>query len=77
MIISVRVHAELQCYTGDEGTFSLEVEPGTTAQQLLQRLGIPEGEVYAVVVDRQIASNSTALTPGAHVDLIPPLGGGH
>ena len=76
MQVTVRVHAELQRHTGGKGLFQLEVAPGATAAQVIDLLGVPANEVYAVVVDRKTASESTPLPDGAHVDLIPPLGGG-
>jgi sulfur carrier protein ThiS len=44
---------------------------------LLAQLGIPEGEVALVVVDRRaIPLEGTTVTDGARVELFPPMGGG-
>jgi sulfur carrier protein ThiS len=58
------------------GRATVEVDEGTTVASLLDRLEVPpEGRRY-VTVDGRKAEPMGALSPGAEVRVIVPLGGG-
>ena len=54
----------------------IEVPTGTTAQDAAAALGIPERQVYAVLVDGEQADRSAPLAEGVEVTLMPPFSGG-
>jgi sulfur carrier protein ThiS len=55
----------------------LEVEAaGATAAELVERLGLPAGEVQVIMVNRAAAPPHTVLADGDLVGLFPALGGG-
>lgn len=60
-------------------TFEYEVPEGTTALQLIMKLGIPyggeEGQMVVAVNDIEV-SHETMLQPGDVVSLFEPLAGG-
>ncbi len=59
-----------------------EVEPGTTARQLLGRLAARhpaiarQGRALAVAVNHAVVAPDHVLAPGDEVALLPPVGGG-
>jgi sulfur carrier protein ThiS len=76
MTITVRVYGDLQRHTHGVGTFELEATPDMTVAGVMERLGVPENEVYTAVVNRQMAPRTTEVHEGDRVELVPPIGGG-
>nr|WP_290665277.1 MoaD/ThiS family protein [Ardenticatena sp.] len=52
-----------------------EVEPGMTAKQLLQHLGL-NPQSYLVTVNGELVSEDTRLQPGDFVRLVAVISGG-
>jgi molybdopterin converting factor small subunit len=83
MTVYVRLFGELKHYT-PEGehrgrAVRMEVPEGTTALQLILRLGIPyggdEGQMVVAVYDTEV-DHGTALREGDTVSMFEPLAGG-
>lgn len=76
MKVTIQIHGELQRHTDGASRMELDVPAGTTVAQVMERLGVPQAEVFTVVVNRRMVAEETALQEGDRVDLIPPIGGG-
>ncbi len=59
-----------------EEKLELEVEEGTTVGQILQELGLEEGEVFATYIDDQFVNRNWKLEEGGRVLIFPPIAGG-
>lgn len=62
--------------SGRDRRAELDVEPGSTVDQVIDALGIPRRLVFAVLVDGQQAPVSETLRDGCEVTLMPPFAGG-
>lgn len=60
----------------DGNRAKIEVPTGATAQDAAAALGIPERQVYAVLVDGEQQDRSIPLAEGVEVTLMPPFSGG-
>ena len=58
---------------------SMDVEPGTTVEELLALLGVPR-QYLAVAVNREVTPKSeytaVQLAEGDRVEIVRPMGGG-
>jgi molybdopterin synthase sulfur carrier subunit len=77
MPIRVHLFAYLTKYspTGQE-KFGLDLGPGATVGQLLEKLGIPADFEKRVLVNGRHAEPSTPLSEGDDVFIYPPAAGG-
>ncbi len=77
--IDVRLYATLRRYTPDVGlgeAMNLDMEEGSTLQQLFERLGVPPGEVKRIIVNGIARDISYRLLNGDRVAIFPPVAGG-
>lgn len=77
----MKVRVELQAYLGQyspngEAVFDYELPEGSTVQDLVRRLGVPEELASVVIVSDASVDLSHPLREGDRVTLIPPLAGG-
>ncbi len=75
----MRLFANLARYLpgGDRGaSAALEVPEGTTVQELVGRLAIPEDLPRLLLVNGRDAAPEHPLDPGDIVSILPPLVGG-
>ncbi len=61
---------------GGPVTVSFPETGGLTAGEAMRRAGIPEDEVFLVLVNGKRAKLDQALSPGDEVTFIPPVAGG-
>lgn len=54
----------------------VELPGGATLRDLLQQTGIPEDQVFTILVDGRHQSLDYVLNEGERVSLFPPVGGG-
>jgi len=54
----------------------IELDQGGTVRDLLEKTGIPEEQVFTVLVDGRHQPLGYVLHEGARVSLFPPVGGG-
>jgi molybdopterin converting factor small subunit len=57
-------------------TFWMEIEEGDTLQEILTRLGIPEGEPKTLVHNHRAGKREKILADGDVVAIFPPVAGG-
>lgn len=81
----MRVHVEVGGYLvehlpGGEGEQVLELPDGTTALDVMKRIGLPLEESYLVVLNDSVLTSADratrALAEGDRLSLMPPLRGG-
>lgn len=79
MKITVKLFAFLGEYApGGESAkpFSCEIEPESTLKDLVDQLGIPDGEARLLFVNGRTRKKDTTLQLGDEVGIFPPVGGG-
>lgn len=79
MQVKAKLHASLRRYLppGAEGDWvTVELAPGATVADLLDRLGIPKDYAKMCVVEGEQTTMDRVLAPGSSVALFPPLAGG-
>ncbi len=79
MPLKIFLNATLRQYVPDydphEGT-SLEVAPGTSVLQVMERLHLPAQEVTLIMVDGRRQEADYILEGNERLGLFPPIGGG-
>jgi molybdopterin converting factor small subunit len=77
MDVTVKVYGELYRYVpGGKDQAVVTVPPGSTLQDLLQFLAIPDYEIWTMLVNRRRAKGATALGEGDIVEIFAPVAGG-
>lgn len=79
MTLSVKLFATLTKYLppgAEKKTAILTLDDGATTDDLVARLGIPDGHVHLTLIDGKHAEKGTPLHDGAVVSLFPPIAGG-
>jgi len=77
--VHVRLFATLRRFFPDydpEKGIELKVKEGSTVQDLIQTLQLPEKEARVVLINGMSKKNTDMLTDGDQVSLFTPLGGG-
>lgn len=73
--IDLKLYASLTPFS-PETTDGVAIAPGTTVAVLMERLGIPAGEVSLIFINGRLSDPTTPLQGGERVGLFPPVGGG-
>ena len=77
MKISLTLHGSLRRYFDDRSeTKEMEVEPGTTVEELIGKFQIPKGSIWLVSVNGELKEASYILSPGDDVRFFEPITGG-
>ena len=79
MQVEVRVFATLRRYLPELGIGEPKivlVEPGTTLDQLRDRLGLPDDEVKVIMVNNLQADPEDLVNDGDRITYIPAVAGG-
>lgn len=74
MKITAKHFAKLR-QSGDEDFIKIEMEPGSTVNDLLSKLGIEQNEFGTLIVNGKAATFAQELEDGSSVTLIPYIGG--
>jgi len=74
--VKVSLYATLRSYVGGSPSVEVDVEPGETVEQVLNRLGVPPERTRVVFVDHRAATLAQSLRGGEQVGVFPALGGG-
>lgn len=75
--VTVKAYGHIRKFMpGGEETATVAVSPGTTLAGLLDRLEVPEQEIWLVSLNGVKAPLSTEVSDGDEVGLFPPIGGG-
>lgn len=79
MRVEVRLFATLAAFlppSSREGAVTLDVAPGSTVRDVMQRLGIPADLERVSLINGGDADAEQALRSGDVVTIFPPLAGG-
>ncbi|MBI4550973.1 MAG: MoaD/ThiS family protein [Candidatus Latescibacteria bacterium] len=79
MTVSVKLFATLTKYLpagSMKKTTMLTLDDGATTDDLVVKLGIPDGHVHLTLVDGKHVPKGAPLHDGAVVSLFPPIAGG-
>ncbi|MBO8138190.1 MAG: MoaD/ThiS family protein [Desulfotomaculum sp.] len=79
MLLEVRLYSGLEKYV--QGAkygkpMKVEMPDGTTGRQLLDKLGIPQEQVFSILVNGTHRDRDEVMEDGDRVALFPPVGGG-
>lgn len=74
--ITVNVYANLRDYTGGAASVSIDVDPGQTVADVLEKLGIPRAKTKIIFVDSRAAKVDDPLEGQERIDLFSAIGGG-
>ncbi len=74
--IKLSLYASFRAVTGGKPSVELEIEPGDTIGDVLQRLGVPREQTRIVLVNSRHAALADPLQGGEHVAVFPAIGGG-
>jgi molybdopterin converting factor small subunit len=73
--IRLKLYATLQAFLPPAGE-DYPISPGTTVQQILGQLNLPEEKAKLIFIDGMKAGLSSRLNGGERVGIFPPVGGG-
>ncbi|WP_027365387.1 MoaD/ThiS family protein [Desulfotruncus alcoholivorax] len=79
MLVEVRLFSGLEKYlTGKRfgEPVPVELNEGETIKGLLKQMGIPEKDVFNILVDGRHQSLDYTVKGGERISLFPPVGGG-
>lgn len=74
--VNVNLYATLRSYVGGAPSVAVEVEPGETVGEMLERLGVPVEQTRILFVNNRAATLSQTLQDGDRVGVFPAIGGG-
>lgn len=79
MQVEVRVFSGLEKFLPHKRfgePLTVDIIEGETIRDLLQKLGIPEDQVYTILVDGRHQSLDYTLRQDERISFFPPVGGG-
>jgi len=76
MRVTVTVFGELRRYLPDGDTVQVEVPEGATVADVLAHVGIPADQVWMSAVNDTVVKPDHRLSPGDHLEVFHPVGGG-
>lgn len=74
--VTLKVYAGLRACVGGRGSLEVELRPGETVGQLLERLAIPRNQTRILFVNHRHALWDQPLADGDQVGVFPAIGGG-
>jgi len=74
--VQLNVYATLRSYVGGAPSVEVDVEPGETVGEMLERLGVPTDQTRILFVNNRAATLAQALEDGDRVGVFPAIGGG-
>lgn len=77
MQVQVILRGNLARYaTNTRGAVLLNLPEGSCIAEILNLLGVPEGQIYLLLRNRQRALSFDKLCDGDEIELVPPIAGG-
>lgn len=78
MLVEIRLYATLRRYVpaAGAGVFSMEVQEGSTAAEVLKTMSIELAEVHIIMINGVSRSLNVVLHNGDRLGLFPAVGGG-
>ena len=73
--IQLKLYATLRKFLPDDCD-ELDIEPGSSVNDILKQLGIPDNEAKLIFIDGKKGAIDTILKGGERLGVFPPVGGG-
>jgi len=74
--VKVNLFATLRRFVDGKPSVEVEIAPGDTVAQVLDRLGVPAEQARVVFVDNQAAGLNSVLSGDEELGVFPAVGGG-
>jgi molybdopterin converting factor small subunit len=74
--VKLNLYAGLRAYIGGKPSVDLEIAPGETVGELLDRVGVPREQTRILLVNGRAAAPSDELSGGEQIGVFPAIGGG-
>lgn len=74
MLVEIKCFATLSRHTPEGGL--LDIDPGTTVSEIMERLGIDPAEVKIMFINGVHTTPAAVLNAGDRLGLFPAVGGG-
>lgn len=74
--VTVHLYASLRRHIGGAPSVEIDVEPGQTVAEVLDRLGVPTDQTRIIFVNHRAADLSTVLQGDEQLRAFPAIGGG-
>ena len=74
--VKVKLYAGLRAYIGGAASIEVDVNPGETIEQLLEKLSVPPDQTRIIFLDHRAASLNDPLNGGEQLGVFPAIGGG-
>lgn len=74
--VKLKLYATLRRYIGGAASVDVDVTPGETIRQVLQRLGVPTDQMRILFVNNRAADLAQPLQGGEQIAIFPAIGGG-
>ncbi len=77
MLVQVKLFGDLRKHAkGEETQVEVDVSEGTTVGELVEQLGLKEGEAWTAAVNGEVVYAEDKLPDGASLIVFPPIAGG-
>ena len=73
--IRLKLYATLRKFGPDDND-DLDIEPGSSVNDILKQLGIPDTDAKLIFINGKKGSINTILKGGERLGIFPPVGGG-
>ena len=74
--VKVSLYATLRRHIGGKPSIEVDVDPGQTVGQVLDRLGVPAEHTRIIFINSRAAELSSVLQGGEQLGIFPAIGGG-
>lgn len=76
LTITIITYSELKEFLGQNGKVHLEVDPGTTLGEIVNKLGIPRDLIMNIVCGHKLENFDSTVQDGCVYQILPLIGGG-
>ena len=74
--VEVRLYAGLRAHVKGATSVSVDIEPGQTIRDVLEKLSVPLGQTRIIFVNHRAAGLDQELAGGEELGVFPAIGGG-
>ena len=74
--VKVNLYATFRSCIGGAPSVDVQIEPGQTVRDVLEKLGVPPGQTRIIFVNSRAGELSQPLEGGEQLGIFPAIGGG-
>ena len=74
--VRVNLYATFRSYIGGAPSVDVQIAPGQTVREVLEKLGVPPGQTRIIFVNSRAGELSQPLEGGERLGIFPAIGGG-